>query len=94
MVRSRESTGAGDGSANVGVIQGGDATNVITPLVSMRAEARSHDAVFRAKIVDAMRTAFETAASEVKNEAGQSGRVSLNRGLITKPFSCQKTILR
>ncbi len=49
-------SGLGSGSANVGVIQGGDATNVITPLVNMRAEARSHDAEFRAKIVDAMRT--------------------------------------
>ncbi len=44
----------------------------------MRAEARSHDAAFRAKIVDAMKAAFETAAAEVKNEAGQAGRVDFD----------------
>lgn len=73
-----QQTGLGVGSANVGVIQGGDATNVVTPLVTVRAEARSHQALFRTKIVDAMRQAFETAASEVKNEAGQTGRVDFD----------------
>ena len=35
------------GTSNVGVIQGGAATNVVTDRVQIRAEARSHDPVFR-----------------------------------------------
>ncbi len=63
------------GTANVGVIQGGDATNVITPEVVLRAEARSHDAEFRTRIVREIRGAFEQAAAAVTNDAGQSGSV-------------------
>ena len=44
---------SGCGTANVGVIQGGEATNVITPEVRIRAEARSHDPAFRGKIIKA-----------------------------------------
>jgi tripeptide aminopeptidase len=61
------------GTANVGVIQGGEATNVITPSLHLKAEARSHDSAFRARIVDEIRSAFESAAASVKNEAGQCG---------------------
>ena len=43
------------GTANVGVIDGGDATNVITPEVNLRAEARSHGAEFRTRIVAEIR---------------------------------------
>ena len=44
------------GTSNVGVIAGGDATNVITPEVELRAEARSHDPAFRAEIAKAIGT--------------------------------------
>ncbi|TWU02434.1 M20/M25/M40 family metallo-hydrolase [Stieleria varia] len=63
----------GVGTANVGVIHGGDATNVVTPEVSLRAEARSHDSEMRTRIVGEIRSAFETAAAEVTNAAGHSG---------------------
>lgn len=66
------------GTANVGVINGGDATNVITPEVNLRAEARSHNAEFRTEIVRRIRVAFETAAAEVTNDAGESGRVKFD----------------
>ena len=39
------------GTSNIGVIRGGEATNVITPAAELRAEARSHDPVFRRQIV-------------------------------------------
>ncbi|MEM6689426.1 MAG: M20/M25/M40 family metallo-hydrolase [Planctomycetota bacterium] len=64
----------GVGTANVGVINGGDATNVITPSVSLRAEARSHDAKMRTQIVDEIRRAFEEAAGQVKNVDGVAGK--------------------
>lgn len=61
------------GTANVGVIHGGEATNVVTPQVKLRAEARSHVADFRSQIVDRMRAAFESAAASVKNIEGRCG---------------------
>jgi tripeptide aminopeptidase len=64
------------GTSNVGVIQGGDATNVVTDRVSLRAEARSHDAVFREQIVAEMQKAFEQAATRVRNVAGATGHVA------------------
>ena len=63
------------GTANVGVINGGDATNVITPEVVLRAETRSHSSEFRTEISSQIRTAFERAAAEVSNDAGDSGSI-------------------
>ncbi len=63
------------GTANIGVIDGGDATNVITPEVDLRAEARSHSAEFRSQIVGQIRSAFEKAAADVTNVSGQAGNV-------------------
>lgn len=61
------------GTSNVGVIEGGDATNVITPSVLLRAEARSHDPEMRSRIVAEMKGAFERAAKAVTNDEGQCG---------------------
>ncbi|HWL10873.1 MAG TPA: M20/M25/M40 family metallo-hydrolase [Planctomicrobium sp.] len=63
------------GTSNVGVIQGGDATNVVTDHLLLKGEVRSHDPAFRAKIVDAYRKAFMKAAKTTKNTAGKSGSV-------------------
>jgi tripeptide aminopeptidase len=65
----------GLGTANVGVIEGGQATNVVTPEVSIRAEARSHDAAMRTRIVSEIRAAFEKAVTEVCNDEGASGEL-------------------
>ncbi len=62
---------AGSGTSNVGVIRGGEATNVVTPEVFVRAEARSHDPAFRKKIIQAIEKAFMEAARTVKNARGQ-----------------------
>lgn len=61
------------GSANIGVIHGGDATNVITPEVTLRAEARSHDPQLRRRIVHEIRESFERAAAGVAAEDGRTG---------------------
>ena len=63
----------GSGTANVGVIHGGDATNVVTPEVDLRAEARSHDPELRERIVAEIRGAFEQAAAAVTTEDGRAG---------------------
>ena len=65
------------GTSNIGVIEGGRATNVVTDRVVLRAEARSHDAEFRQRIIDAITTAFENAATEVKNVDGDCGSVNI-----------------
>src|SRR3954469_2772133 len=49
----------GTGTSNVGVIKGGDATNVVTDRVFIRVEARSHDPKFRARIVKEIEAAFK-----------------------------------
>lgn len=66
--------GDSQGTANVGVIQGGEATNVVTPKVSLRVEARSHDAGFRTQIVAELRSAFESAAATTINDQGIAGQ--------------------
>lgn len=65
----------GIGTANVGVIHGGEATNVITPEVNLRAEARSHDSKMRSRIVAEMKAAFEGAVADVKTKSGTPGRM-------------------
>jgi tripeptide aminopeptidase len=63
------------GTSNIGVIQGGAATNVVTDRVLLRAECRSHDADFRKQILTAFETAFARAAGRVKNANGITGEV-------------------
>jgi tripeptide aminopeptidase len=65
------------GTSNIGVIQGGSATNVITDRVVLKAEARSHDPQFRREIVAAMEQAFEQAAGSVRNASGVAGKAQL-----------------
>ncbi|HVW01623.1 MAG TPA: peptidase dimerization domain-containing protein, partial [Planctomycetaceae bacterium] len=79
------------GSSNVGVIQGGDATNVVTPKVHVRAEVRSHDPKFRMQLVTEFRKAFERAAREVKNDQGRSGRVHFQADLKYESFRLAET---
>jgi tripeptide aminopeptidase len=76
----------GCGTSNVGVISGGDATNVVTPRVELQAEARSHDPAFRRKIVRAIEEAFAKAARSVRNADGVDGRVEFEGGLDYESF--------
>ncbi len=66
------------GTSNIGVIRGGDATNVVTDRVHLRAEARSHDAAFRQRIVSEIEKAFVRAAKDVTNVAGATGKVDVS----------------
>jgi tripeptide aminopeptidase len=74
------------GTSNVGVIQGGDATNVVTDHVRIRAEARSHDPKFRERIVSEIEGAFKRAAAIVKNTAGKCGSVTFDGRLDYESF--------
>jgi tripeptide aminopeptidase len=79
------------GTSNVGVIHGGDATNVVTDKVNLRVEARSHDAKFRDRIVREIEKAFEKAALEVKNVAGKTGSVMFDGNLDYEAFRLKKS---
>jgi tripeptide aminopeptidase len=74
------------GSANVGVINGGEATNVVTPAAELRAEARSHDPAFRQRIVRAIEQAFRSAAGSVRSSLGVRGKVSFVNRLDYESF--------
>lgn len=75
------------GTSNVGVFNGGEATNVITELATLRAEMRSHDRRFRKQILDAYTKAFKDAAKKLKNVRGQRGKVSFEVSLDYDAFA-------
>jgi tripeptide aminopeptidase len=74
------------GTSNVGVIHGGEATNVVTDRVVIRAEARSHEAPFRRRIVSEIRRAFERAAKAIRSTGGETGRVEFEGQLDYEAF--------
>jgi len=80
----------GTGTSNLGFINGGAATNVVTDLIEIRGEARSHDPAFREQIVDAIRDAFTQAASRVTNIEGQSGTIEFSHRLKYEAFRLEK----
>ncbi|HEX6985354.1 MAG TPA: M20/M25/M40 family metallo-hydrolase, partial [Planctomycetaceae bacterium] len=71
----------GTGTSNVGVLAGGEATNVVMPELRVRAEARSHEARFRERIVAEYEAAFRRAAGEVRNIRGATGAVDFHAEL-------------
>jgi tripeptide aminopeptidase len=74
------------GTSNVGVFHGGQATNVVTDRVEIKAEARSHDPRFREQIVRHITGAFERAAKAVRNTAGQTGKAKVEGRLDYESF--------
>ena len=74
------------GTSNIGAIAGGEATNVVTDHVRMKAEARSHDPAFRSRIIKAFETAFQRAARDVKNALGRRGKVAFDGRLDYEAF--------
>lgn len=78
--------GKSRGASNIGVMRGGDATNVVMSLLEIEAEARSHDSDFRRQIVAAWRDAFETATDSLTNAAGQYGSLQFTEDIRYEPF--------
>lgn len=74
------------GTTNVGVIQGGAATNVITDFVQVRAEARSHDRRFRRKLLRTIEQAFHKAAAAVRSFEGVRGSAEITSRLDYESF--------
>jgi tripeptide aminopeptidase len=78
--------GKSRGTTNVGYIHGGEATNVVTDRVSLKAEARSHDPKFRAKIIAQIDKAFQSAAKEINSSEGRRGSVKIEGRLDYEAF--------
>jgi tripeptide aminopeptidase len=74
------------GTSNVGFITGGEATNVVTDRVTLKAEARSHDPKFRQRIIREIERCFERASKEVRNSLGQRGAVQIDGRLDYESF--------
>ncbi len=63
------------GTSNIGVIQGGEATNEVTGKVFLKGESRSHDPKFLDEITDTIEACFHRAANRVKNHKKKTGKV-------------------
>ena len=77
----------GVGTSNLGIIQGGQGSNVVMPGLSILAEARSHDPSFRQHIIATWQAAFERAATEVQNRFGKGGSVQFGSGPTYEAFA-------
>ena len=77
----------GQGTSNIGVIQGGEATNQVTDHVFIRGESRSHSMEFMEEITTVCLTAFENAAKKVKNDIGQTGHIKFISNQDYEPFA-------
>ncbi len=64
-----------EGTSNVGVLRGGQATNEVTPHAFVRGESRSFEAEFVDEITERYRQAFERAAASVTADDGTPARV-------------------
>lgn len=78
--------GSKTGTSNIGFIHGGEATNVITDHVVLKAEARSHVPAFREKIVANIEKAFQRAAKTVRSSTGKRGSVEIDGRLDYEAF--------
>lgn len=74
------------GTSNIGVIHGGNATNVVADHVQLRAEVRSHQKETIEKLVEHFHQAFHQAADEVRNISNQMAKVEFDGDLNYEPF--------
>jgi len=74
------------GTANVGSITGGEATNQVTDYVRVTGECRSHSKAFLRSITAVYRRAFADAAKQVRNNRGERGRVEFAARRSYNPF--------
>ncbi len=77
----------GAGTSNIGVIHGGEVTNVVTAQLELRAEVRSHDRLFRQTIVRTIEETFRKTARLVRNDRGRHAAVRFNGRLDYEAFS-------
>ncbi len=77
---------ASKGTSNVGVIRGGNATNVVTEYAEVDLEARSHESAFRVAISTAIKDAFVKAAAQVTSSSGVAVRAEVEQRVDYESF--------
>lgn len=80
----------GRGTANLGIINGGQGSNVVMPTLQILAEARSHDPFFRRRIIETWKQEFRRVVQEMSNQHGQKGAVSFGSGPIYEAFALRE----
>ncbi|MGL4420099.1 MAG: M20/M25/M40 family metallo-hydrolase [Gemmataceae bacterium] len=84
--------GEQEGTSNVGQFgdangaSAGNATNVVTDVVHIKGESRSHDAKFVREITAAFKVAFQDALKQVKDHQGKTGKLKFTSRLDYVPF--------
>ncbi|QDU80320.1 Carboxypeptidase G2 precursor [Polystyrenella longa] len=79
------------GTSNAGIVEGGNATNVVMSHFTLHAESRSHNAKFRQRIVDQWRKSFEKAIRTLKNIHGKKAELSFETYLKYESFCLEET---
>ena len=63
------------GTSNIGIVEGGNATNVVMDRLHIAAECRSYSVSLRRRIAEAYRKAFEKAVRKVESADGKRGSI-------------------
>jgi tripeptide aminopeptidase len=67
--------GRQEGRMNFGMVQGGNATNVVMPSMTINGEARAHSEALLNRIITTAEKAFHRAARKVKNDQTRTAKV-------------------
>ncbi len=73
-------------TSNIGVVEGGEATNIVMPKLTAKGEARSYSARFLDRVIDMFRKEFARAAKRTRNAAGKCAKAKLTRTLVYRAF--------
>ncbi|QHI69660.1 M20/M25/M40 family metallo-hydrolase [Tichowtungia aerotolerans] len=79
------------GTANVGSLHGGEADNQVMDSLTVTGECRSHNPTSLKKISKVWKTAFEKAAADLKNAAGECGAVDFIEDSDYRSFKLKKS---
>lgn len=83
--------GKKSGTSNIGYVNAGEATNVVTPELFLKAEVRSHDRTFRKRLLSEFKKAFERAVKSTKNISGQRGSMEFFSDLYYESFRLKES---
>jgi tripeptide aminopeptidase len=87
----RIAKGSCKGTANVGSLNGGDADNQVMDFLRVTGECRSHSIASLERISKAWKTAFEQAATQLKNAQGNCGSVDFITSSDYRSFRIKKS---
>jgi|TARA_A100001015_G_scaffold95070_1_gene105642 tripeptide aminopeptidase len=83
--------GSRRGTANVGTIHGGEASNQVMDQLTLTGECRSHNPRFLEQIIRTYQNEFDRAARHAKNHAGKAGSVTFRVESDYRAFRLKKS---